>query len=133
MIPFTPRRVSEPTFVFFCGRQKARLKEVLDEDLVTGWDMYPLLEVKEKLPADIKIPVVYTRPDATAEDGKVCNERAIWVFVSYYDPQDMKDFMVTVFNHPETLAKLAAVSRAYFHEKTLEELREKDPSPWEKD
>lgn len=133
MIPFTPKRVSEPTFVFFCGRQRTRLKEVLDEDLVTGWGMYPLREAEEKLPADIKVPVVYTRPDATEEDGTPCSKNGIWVFVSYYDARDMKNFMITVFNHPETIAKHAAVSRAYFHEKTLEDLREKDPSPWEKD
>lgn len=131
MIPFTPRRVKEPTFVFFCGRQRMRLKEVLEENLTTGWNIYPLCEIEDKLPPSVTVPVVYTRPDATEEDGRPCPKQGIWVFISYYDADDVKAFMVTVYNHPETLEQHWKVSQAYFREQELDRLWKKDPGPWD--
>lgn len=132
MIPFTPRRVREPTFVFFCGRQRMRLKEVLEENLTTGWNMFPLYEIEDALPPEVTIPVVYTRPDATEEDGWPCPEQGIWVFISYYDADDVKDFMVTVYNHPETLEQHRKVSQAYFRAQELDRLWKNDPGPWDR-
>ena len=89
--------------------------------MTQGWEMLPLAEAEGKLPQGTEIPIVYTRPDATKEDGRPCPRKGIWVFISRYDAEDIKDFMVTVFNHPETLEKHRKVSQEYFREVNPEE------------
>lgn len=125
MIPFTPKRVSNPTLFFFHRKYSDDLLSVLDDNLVTGWELHSLQEAIPYLPENTAIPNVYSFTD----DRKAA-DKDIAVFVSYYDADDMAQFLRMVEDHPETIERHQAEIRRRSHLHEWEQKWADDPAPW---
>lgn len=126
MIPFTPKRTNDLTYFFFATRNTDDFIAVLRENMVTGWGMYPLLEIKHRLPNGTIIPEIKAVKDGIRSVGL----KGITVFVSYYDAKDLEKFYWEVMSHPDTLARHAAKAAEANHNIAWREKFENDPSPW---
>ena len=126
MIPFTPRRTDELTYFFFAKRNLDDFVHVLRENMVTGWGIYPLLEVKHRLPEGTIIPEVKRVEDGVFNAG----HKGILVFVSYYDAEEVEKLYWEILKHPDTMARHSAQAEAANHNIAWREKFEDDPAPW---
>lgn len=129
MFPFQAKRVSEPTYVFFSKRWTADLYRALNANMITGWSIQKLSDIRPRLPKNIIIPQVYAIPDDDPKTARPCLDSAIRVFVSYYDVHDVFQYIVNLRNDPELQALRKTEQQHINHMRHWEERMLKDPAP----
>ena len=126
MIPFNARKTNHETMFFFARQNLNDFTHVLAENCITGYHLDSLTEIQHMLPHNTNIPMVYV----SRNDTMPVPVTDIQVFASKYDPNDLKELLWTILEHPETAARHQAMQKYADKMTRWEKAFQSDPSPW---